>query len=86
MLTGNVTFDLLFGTRPVTPFLVVGGGIFRHSDRFGGQTFSSTEGSFTAGGGVRIPIGERLYVAPELCIGWEPHYRLSVAVGWRFRD
>jgi hypothetical protein len=86
VLTGNVTFDLLSRTRAVTPFLVVGGGIFRHSDRFGGETFSSTEGSFTGGGGVRIPIGERLYVAPEFRIGWEPHYRLSVAVGWRFGD
>lgn len=85
VLTGNVTFDFLSGPR-VTPFLVAGGGIFRHSDRFGAMTFSSTEGSFTSGGGVRIPIGERLYVAPEFRIGWEPHYRVSVAVGWRFGD
>ncbi len=83
VLTGNVTFDLSSGPR-VRPFLVAGGGIFRHSDRFGAQTFSSTEGSFTGGGGVRIPLGERLYVAPEFRIGWEPHYRVSVAVGWRF--
>lgn len=86
VLTGNVTFDFLRGPRVVTPFLVAGAGIFSHSDRFGSQTFSSTEGSFTAGGGVRIPIGQRLYVAPELRIGWEPHYRVSVAVGWRFGD
>jgi hypothetical protein len=86
VLTGNVTFDFISGARKVTPFLVAGGGIFRHSDRFGAETFSSTEGSFTGGGGVRIPIGERLYVAPEFRIGWEPHYRLSVAVGWRFEQ
>ena len=86
VFTGNVTFDFLSGPHAVTPFLVAGGGIFRHGDRFFGQTFSSTEGSFTAGGGVRIPIGERLYVAPEFRIGWEPHYRVSVAVGWRFGD
>jgi hypothetical protein len=86
VLTGNVTFDVLSGARAVTPFLVAGGGIFRHSDRFSGHTFSSTEGSFTGGGGVRIPIGEHLYVAPEFRIGWEPHYRVSVAVGWRFGD
>ena len=83
VLTGNVTFDFLSGPRAVTPFLVAGGGLFRHSSSFFGQPFSSTEGSFTAGGGVRIPLGERLYVAPEFRIGWEPHYRVSVAVGWR---
>ena len=84
--TGNVTFDFLSGPRAVTPFLVAGGGIFHLGDSFFGQSFSSTEGSFTAGGGVRIPIGERFYVAPELRIGWEPHVRVSVAVGWRFGE
>lgn len=83
VFTGNVTFDFLAAPHAVTPFLVAGGGIFRHSDKFGGRSFSSTEGSFTGGGGVRIPVGERLYVAPEFRIGWEPHYRFSVAVGWK---
>jgi hypothetical protein len=82
-ITGNVTFDFFAGSR-ITPFLVAGGGLFRHSDRFGARTFTSTEGSFTAGGGVRVPIGERLYIAPEFRVGWEPHYRVSVAAGWRF--
>ena len=85
VLTGNVTFDILRGAA-VTPFLVAGGGLFRHSDRFGGRTFSATEGSFTGGGGVRVSIGERLYVAPEVRIGWEPHIRFSVGVGWKFKS
>jgi opacity protein-like surface antigen len=86
MLTGNVTVDLF--DRPVTPFFVVGGGLFRHSDDFGGLglrgTFSSTEGAFTAGGGVRIAVNDRFYIAPEARLGWELHTRLSVAAGWRF--
>jgi hypothetical protein len=85
MLTGNVTFDFRRG-HVVTPFLVAGGGLFRHSDRFGGVAFSSTEGSFTGGGGVRLPLGRQLYVAPEVRLGWETHYRVSVSAGWRFND
>jgi hypothetical protein len=85
VITGNVTFDFV-ASPSITPFLVAGGGIFRHSDKFSGRKFTSTEGTFTAGGGVRVPIGERLYIAPEFRVGWEPHYRVSVALGWRFGD
>jgi len=83
VVTGNVTFDFLAGRPAATPFLVAGGGLFRHTDRFNGRSFSSTEGSFTLGGGVRVPLGERLYIAPEFRIGWETHYRVSAALGWR---
>jgi hypothetical protein len=84
VVTGNLTFDFLAGAHPVTPFVVGGGGFFRHRDKFGGATFTSTEGSFTGGAGVRLSIGRQFYVAPEFRIGWEPHVRISVAAGWRF--
>ena len=53
-MTANLTFDLLAspaGARrgTVTPFLVAGGGLMRHSDRFGPNTFSSSEGAVTGG-------------------------------------
>lgn len=75
IVTGNATFDV----RPAgpTPFVVGGGGLFRHSNRFNGGPFSSTEGAFTAGGGVRVPFGSGWYVAPEARIGWELHTRFQ---------
>jgi opacity protein-like surface antigen len=84
-LTGNLTFDVLAPSpsRAVSPFVVVGGGLFRHSDRFVNETYSSTEGAFTAGGGLRIRLGDRAYIAPEARVGWETHIRLTVAVGVR---
>jgi len=82
-VTGNVTFDVFAG-RPVTPFFVVGGGMMHHTENFGFQKFSSNEGAFTGGGGVRFAIGDRFYIAPEARLGWELHSRLSVAAGWRF--
>jgi hypothetical protein len=87
-VTANLTFDFfaprrLQGPR-VTPFVVVGGGVFQHSDRFGAETVSSWEGAFTAGGGARIWINDRVYLAPDVRIGWEPHVRAAVAFGVTF--
>jgi opacity protein-like surface antigen len=67
--------------EPVVPFLTVGGGLMRHSDRFNGVSFSGTEGAFIAGGGVRLDLSPRVYIAPEFAIGWEPHWRASLSVG-----
>jgi hypothetical protein len=88
MLTGNVTFDLvrqLNGKpRSITPFAVVGGGLFQTRESFpNNQIFTSTEGSFTAGGGVRAFAGNRVIVGAEARIGWELHIRLNGMVGVR---
>lgn len=81
ILTGNVTFDVTPPASKVTPFLVAGGGLFRHSNNFGGRSFSSSEGAFTAGGGVRSWVNDRVYVAGEARLGWELHWRFSGTVG-----
>jgi hypothetical protein len=88
-LTGNVTFDFLRPQdgqpRPVTPFAVVGAGLFRTRESFGGTgDFTSSEGAFTAGGGVRFLAGERLMAGIEGRIGWELHLRVNGFVGVRF--
>lgn len=84
-ITGNLTFDVLrpAPSRAATPYLVAGGGLFRHTNRLLVGTFSSNEGAFTAGAGVRVMLGERAYLAPEVRAGWETHVRLTVAVGVR---
>ena len=84
-LTGNLTVDLLAPTaakpRRTTPYVVIGGGLFRHSDQFVGETFSSNEGAFTAGVGVRAWMTDRVYVAIDARAGWEPHVRVAATVG-----
>jgi hypothetical protein len=65
----------------VTPFFVAGGGLFHHSDRFPGSSFSSSEGAFTAGGGVRGWLNDRVYVAGDFRFGWELHYRIAGTIG-----
>lgn len=85
VVTGNLWVDLIAPDRSepvrVVPFLVVGGGIFTHSER----GYSSTEASITGGGGLRVWITDQVYVAPEFRVGWEPHARAMVSIGLRPR-
>jgi len=86
MLTGNVTFDLITlvnGDRPlITPFVVVGAGLFQTRESFlDNETFTSSEGAFTAGGGVRGLVGERMTLGVEARVGWELHVRVNAVVG-----
>ncbi len=88
MVTGNLTFDLVrpgpTGPPRITPFLVAGGGFFQHTERVGTGDFTSREGAFTTGGGVRVFVTDNLYVSPEVRIGWELHIRTSFALGLQF--
>jgi hypothetical protein len=85
-LTGNVAFDFIGprpdGRAPIVPYVLAGAGLFRHYDRFLDRSFASSEGAFTGGGGVRIAVGRRAYIAPEFRVGWELHSRVSVTIGF----
>lgn len=86
-LTGNVTWDLR-GRTPgsrltIVPYLLGGGGFMSQTTEVGTGTFSSTEGAFTAGGGLRIESSRGLYIAPELRVGAELHWRAGVMIGFR---
>ncbi len=87
MVTGNLTWDVLspIGARPrrVTPFFVAGGGLFQTRQSFPSGMFTSGEGAFTAGGGVRAAAGERTTVGVDARIGWELHLRVNGLVGVR---
>jgi opacity protein-like surface antigen len=89
VLTGNVTFDLLGPTNgrpaPVTPFIVAGAGMFQTTESFvNGGDFTSTEGAFTVGGGVRANPNDRITLGVDARLGWETHIRLNGFVGLRF--
>ena len=85
VVTGNVTFDRFAPvdgrSRQVTPFLIVGGGLFQTRESFFTGTFTSSEGGFTAGGGVRAPVGNRVTVGVDARIGWELHLRVGGFIG-----
>jgi hypothetical protein len=85
-VTGNLTWDLLsVNGRPsrVAPFVVVGAGLFQTRETFVSGTFTSNEGAFTAGAGVRAAVGDRITVGAETRIGWELHVRINGTLGIR---
>lgn len=82
-LMGTVTFDLRHDSSGATPYLVVGAGYLRTYMDLGSQWYSSGEWITSGGVGVRIPLGRRFFVAPELRIGYEPELRFGVTIGIR---
>ena len=87
VVTGNLTWDVLAPTngRPpsVTPFVVVGGGLFQTREQFAAGPFTSNEGAFTAGGGVRALVSDRVTIGADARVGWELHVRVNALVGVR---
>jgi hypothetical protein len=81
MLTGNLTCDLLSPaggvTTRVTPFVVAGGGMFRTREQFPAGAYSSTDGAFTAGGGLRARVAKHITAGVEARVGWELHLRVN---------
>jgi hypothetical protein len=87
VITGNLTVDLLAPShgqsRAITPFVVVGGGLFQTREDFPTGPFTSNEGAFTVGGGVRAKAGERVTLGLDARLGWEAHLRVNGTIGVR---
>jgi hypothetical protein len=86
--TGNVTWDVLAPStgraRRITPFVVAGAGLFQTRETFPSGPFTSNEGAFTAGGGLRGAAGERVTLGVDARVGWELHLRVNGFVGVQF--
>jgi hypothetical protein len=85
MVTGNLTCDFFPPTngrpRRVTPFVVAGGGLSQTREDLVHETSTSSEGAFTAGGGVRGLVGDRITIGVDARVGWELHLRINGLVG-----
>jgi hypothetical protein len=91
-VTGTGTVDLVnpAAQRRIVPFVVFGAGLIRQTSLVGGGPgttglfpYSTSEGTVSGGIGARIRLGRRLYVAPDIRLGWEPETRFTIALGWR---
>lgn len=69
--------------QSVQPFIVAGGGMFQTHEEFFDDAFTSREGAFTAGGGVRGRVSERISLGVDARVGWESYFRLGGFVSVR---
>ena len=79
----NVSWDFRKGR--VEPYVTGGVGVLTNHFRGFGPSTSSSSWFVQAGGGAKIYIRGRWFVAPEARIGWEANARLTVGIGYSFR-
>lgn len=79
----NVAYDFRdHNTRKFVPYLIGGGGFTNTRNRFGGSDFSNGTWTANFGGGLKVFLTKRLFVAPEVRLGHEPAFRASVNIGY----
>lgn len=86
VLAGSVSFDVRTDTlkRRAIPYVIANGGLLRHWGEYLPPGKSSATGPYVSfGGGVRIRVSDRVFVAPEYRVGVEPHSRFTVSIGIR---
>ena len=83
ILMPNVVWD--FGGSRFVPYVTGGVGLLRTTDSGFLQSYSHNEGVITAGGGVKIYLNDRWFIAPEARVGFEAHVRISAGIGYTWR-
>ena len=90
----SVAYDLADSTKRFVPYVVAGAGVLRHRSEFFGADFdtgqprifdtSYTSFAASAGGGVKMFLTKRFFIAPEGRVGYQPSLRATVSVGYVF--
>ena len=78
----HVTFD--FGRTPRRSFYVTGGVGFLRQSQTSPFRFTSTEWTTSGGIGMKYFLTDRLFIAPEFRIGFEPILRATGSIGFKF--
>ena len=68
----------------IRPYVIGGAGVLFHHEGFPTGSFWSRGLTFGGGGGIKVSITERVFIAPEMRLGWEPFARTTVMLGYRF--
>jgi len=90
----NVVYEFnRLGDR-VVPYLIGGVGVVRHKSVFHGSDFvtsapvtfdtSYTTWSASAGGGLKVFLSKRLFIAPEARLGRQPTAGAQISIGYVF--
>jgi len=82
----NISYDFRPG-RPIRPYLTAGVGWIHHSEKYPGALlpdFSFNDVTVSGGIGVRVFVTPRVFLAPEVRIGFEPIFRATGSFGFVF--
>ena len=69
------------------PYLIGGVGILHHRNRIRfapEETFSGNDLSFGGGVGFKVMVSDRVFIAPEVRVGWNPFLMITSSVGYSF--
>ena len=90
----SVAYDFGDSSKRFVPYVVAGAGILRHRSQFFGADFvtgqprvfdtSYTSLAVSAGGGVKMFLTKRLFIAPEGRVGYQPSLRATISIGYVF--
>jgi hypothetical protein len=80
----NIAYDFTDPTKRVVAYGIAGAGVLYHKDSLFGRERSSSTWTASAGGGLKIFLTNRLFISPELRVGWEPLVRATINVGYVF--
>ena len=92
VIVPHVAFDLRDPRERVVPYVIGGVGLLHHRGRFNRltptgivqDTVSSNSWTANGGAGVKIYLTDRLFIAPDVRVGWEPVLRGTVSIGYTF--
>jgi hypothetical protein len=84
LLLPNLAWDFRRGTR-VVPYLIGGAGLLHHRETWDHSEWSASALIFAGGFGAKVFLNQRIFIAPELRIGWEPHIRVTCSIGYVVR-
>ena len=81
LLLPNVAWEFRRGKR-IVPYVIGGVGMLNHRANTD-YWDSNITGAISGGGfGAKLFLNQRVFIAPEFRIGWEPHYRFTMGVGY----
>lgn len=90
----SAAYDFGDSNKRFVPYVVAGAGVLRHRSQFFGVDFktrqprvydtSYTSLAVNAGGGVKMFLTRRLFIAPEARVGYQPSIRGTISIGYVF--
>ena len=84
VLMPNLVYEFRRGHR-VVPYFIGGIGLLHHSTERWGIKWSGNARYISAGFGAKVFLSPRIFIAPEVRLGWEPSLRAGGTIGYVFK-